>query len=600
MKYLKMAFGIDLRTLALFRVFFATMIIVDLISRARDFTEFYTNSGIIPIHTSVSLASKYDWSLYWLSNHPWLTYILFAIAGFSAFLLLIGYKTRLVSIISWVFLASINNRNMEVGSSADVLIMCMSFWAILLPIGARFSVDSSLNKKYQDDPNTPPTDHNYFSIVSAAALLQVMYLYFFTALLKTGSPWTETMDAAYYAVNLEHMTTFIAAWMRDYPQILTIGTYFVWYLEIIVLFLVFSPIFHLQLRLLSLVCLIALHSTFFLTLHIDIFPFVDFMSLTLLIPGAFWNWLSKYNDKPKRSEIIIFYDEDCGFCKKTCLILRNFLISENSKILPAQPNPDIYPIMQRENSWVVRDHEGKLHIHWHGIQYLCKASLIFRPIGIIMGWTPLINVGNKLYRWVAVNRGKMGRFSERFLPYGDVRDRATKLDNAVGLCAFYIVTYYNVSGVSQWGIDRPEYIHAIARTARISQHWGMFAPKPPFYSIMPVIEGKTRDGRVVDVYNMSFEPPQQTIDNLSPSYFKSDRWIKFFNRLHEYRRETILSKYGSFLCRKWNSRDISRDDQLATFSIVFKRLETLPDSQPKPLSSRFVWKHWCYSEFAPK
>jgi len=42
------------------------------------------------------------------------------------------------------------------------------------------------------------------------------------ALLKTGVPWAETMDAAYYAVHLDHMATFVGVWMREFPQLLTL------------------------------------------------------------------------------------------------------------------------------------------------------------------------------------------------------------------------------------------------------------------------------------------------------------------------------------------------------------------------------------------
>ncbi|MEI8608113.1 hypothetical protein P4S70_02950 [Enterovibrio sp. Hal110] len=52
--------------------------------------------------------------------------------------------------------------------------------------------------------------------MSVGALLQVMYLYFFTSILKTGDEWRVTMDAAYYAVHLDQMATIFGIWIRDF------------------------------------------------------------------------------------------------------------------------------------------------------------------------------------------------------------------------------------------------------------------------------------------------------------------------------------------------------------------------------------------------
>ena len=146
-----------------------------------------------------------------------------------------------------------------------MLFRSLSFWAMFLPIHAQWSIDAALTKNAQQDCNKPAaTDNKYFSIVSVAALLQVAYLYFFTAILKTGDPWRVTMDAAYYAVHLDQFATLFGLWIRDFPILLTIGTYFVWWLEITMPILVFSPIFHVPLRLLGIALLVVMHGAFFL------------------------------------------------------------------------------------------------------------------------------------------------------------------------------------------------------------------------------------------------------------------------------------------------------------------------------------------------
>ena len=77
-------------------------------------------------------------------------------------------------------------------------------------------------------------------------------------------------------------------------------------------------------------------------------------------------------------------------------------------------------------SWVVKDHQGGTHIHWGALQYLFTLSPVFSPVGWIMGRPTLLRIGNQIYRWIAVNRGRMGELSERFLPY-------RKVDTKLGL-----------------------------------------------------------------------------------------------------------------------------------------------------------------------
>ncbi len=47
-RYLERAYGLDLRSLALFRIGLAALILGDLIWRARDLRAFYTDFGVLP------------------------------------------------------------------------------------------------------------------------------------------------------------------------------------------------------------------------------------------------------------------------------------------------------------------------------------------------------------------------------------------------------------------------------------------------------------------------------------------------------------------------------------------------------------------------
>jgi len=85
-------FAIDLRSLALFRIATATLLLVDLASRARLLTENYSDAGAYPRATVlVNFPIGALPSLHLLSGSARFQLGLFVLAGIAAALLLVGY-----------------------------------------------------------------------------------------------------------------------------------------------------------------------------------------------------------------------------------------------------------------------------------------------------------------------------------------------------------------------------------------------------------------------------------------------------------------------------------------------------------------------------
>src|SRR5262245_35669357 len=103
-------FGADLRSLALMRISLAIVILFDLIRRLPDLVVFYTDAGLLP-RTSVVTNYPDVISLHLLNGTAFVQGALFLIQGLCALSLLVGYRTRLVMIISWFFMASLHWRN---------------------------------------------------------------------------------------------------------------------------------------------------------------------------------------------------------------------------------------------------------------------------------------------------------------------------------------------------------------------------------------------------------------------------------------------------------------------------------------------------------
>lgn len=621
MNLIKRVFSLDLRSIALFRIALASLILIDLLLRSQDLTAFYTDDGVLPRRLWMDLTNHWYWSLHAASGDLWWQIVLFIVAALFALALLFGYRSKLAAIGSFILLASLLNRNVLLLQGGDQLLVIMCFWSLFLPLGARFSIDSALQPALAKNPNTPLSElealrsqrvaqegwlsnasSSYFSMATVAIVFQILYLYSFTAILKSGDAWVLRSDAAFYAVSLQHFATPIADWLRHYPALLKLATIYVLAVEKFAPLLVLCPFFWPWARIAGLLLLASLHVAFVLMLHIGLFPFIDFMALSLLIPGSVWfafqrwPWFAKRREK--LSTVKIYYDEDCGFCLKMCLILRTFLLPDEAQILPAQHHADIYPIMQRENTWVVTGQTGETYTHWRAMTFLFCQRWPFKPIGWIMSIPPFMAVGNVVYRWVADNRSLMSTLSNRILPYRQVRITPTKPGFFIAALFFAVVTAYNLYGLPQIRSPMPTELSQLARTFRLDQKWDMFAPYPLTTSSYVLIPGTLRNGEQIDLYPLTSSAADWQPPYLYDSLFDGYRWRKYLGRVNSYKNNAIRKGLGNYYCKQWNSQPRSRETQLATFEIYYVKHRTNTEGKPKEQSKHKAWRHWCYQEFA--
>src|SRR5947207_435465 len=83
------AWSLDLRSLALFRVALAFMILVDLVARSTELRAFYTDFGILPRGAWHALRPIGFWSAHVLFGSTWMQVLLFLAAAFFAGMMLV-------------------------------------------------------------------------------------------------------------------------------------------------------------------------------------------------------------------------------------------------------------------------------------------------------------------------------------------------------------------------------------------------------------------------------------------------------------------------------------------------------------------------------
>src|SRR5215475_13372289 len=147
--YFASVFGLDLRSLALFRIAAATFVLYDLFSRSFDLIAHYTDSGAMPrawafqyfaatpIYRVWNPASA---SIHFVTGTTVGTIVIFLLHGVAAVGMLVGYRTRLMTFLVWYFVGSLHARNPLVLSVGDDVLRVLLFFSIFLPLGKRFSI----------------------------------------------------------------------------------------------------------------------------------------------------------------------------------------------------------------------------------------------------------------------------------------------------------------------------------------------------------------------------------------------------------------------------------------------------------------------------
>lgn len=273
-------FTFDLRSLSLMRIAVALTLLVDLVVRAGNFKAHYSNQGVLPLEALFRFAwNEHFFSFYTLSGSALLQGIVVLLNLICIFFLLIGYRTKLFSILCWLFLLSIHNRNPLIQQGGDDLLRLILFWGIFLPWGHCYSFDSEKKE-----------ENSGFSCVSYAGfayMLQVGYVYFFSAILKSSVEWTSEYSALYYALSLDQMILPLGRLIYPYENVLMVITMIVYYIELLIPLLLLIPLFTRQLRNTFILVICLLHIGISLCLNVGLFPLIGIVSLIGLLDGSF-------------------------------------------------------------------------------------------------------------------------------------------------------------------------------------------------------------------------------------------------------------------------------------------------------------------------
>jgi predicted DCC family thiol-disulfide oxidoreductase YuxK len=613
-------YSLDVRSLALLRIGLALTLLTDLATRAGDLVAHYSDLGVLPRSVlTEGLWKPGYWSLHALSGQPVLQGVLFLGGAIAAVAMLFGYHSRLATIASWILLVSMHNRNPLLIFAADDVLRAVMFWAMFLPLGAAYSVDRAMNISPR------PMPLRVLSGATLALMAQQCFIYIFSAVFKTtNEAWWPDGTAVYYTLSYDQYVTALGHWLLNLGPLLSVVTLVTLALEWVGPLLLWSPVRNDACRMAAVIIFIGLHAGFGLTLNLGIFPFLSIVTWLAFIPTSAWEgWSdrvygsqysgSQYSGSTgissQRTGLRIYYDADCGFCKKVVHLIRMLLVLPHTPLATAQSIPEINEAMETQNSWVIVDWKGQHHYKFEGIAYVVSLSPVFGWFAPVLCWHPVMTVGTRIYEWIATHRKVAGRFTRPF------KFRALTLTNpswlsALALLLLVLTFTWNLRSVvthreflesSQPAVSlvrrivnsqSAQRLDWLSQVTRLDQSWSIFAPGPPKDDGWHVITGTPLDESSTEIDVLR---PDQSISFEKPTLGDRDRfyhnmqWRTFYINLNRNMGQRVFSDYSEYLCQQ----SARQGHPLKSLQVYFMDENTVAPGMPQDVEKKRLGQHTC-------
>jgi hypothetical protein len=381
---LRELFSLDLRSLALFRVGLAFMVFLDWADRVPDLRLHYSDDGILPRDIITGLQ---PFSLQMFHGSTWFQAVICTIAIVFSFLLLVGYRTPFVTLVSWFLIVGAHTRNPTVMQGGDHLIRMLLFWSIFLPLGACWSIDSIRQGPTFSSGKRP---WSVLSLGTVAYLVQLCLVYWYASAWKWAPEWRTDGTAIFLALEADFFATRFAHFLLAYPEVLRILTFACLWLEALgpaVLFFPFSPTWQ---RLLVASAFMLFHAGLALCLELGTFPWVCVVAWLAVLPGALWDRIEAQLRDPEAAELTLYH----ATARPGLLAwLRTFLFLNDTRLAPAWEDPALLQRIRRQANWCVVDGQGQEHYGADALELLVRHSCVFGSLAGLLRFRP--------FRWLA-------------------------------------------------------------------------------------------------------------------------------------------------------------------------------------------------------
>lgn len=604
--------GLDKRSLALFRVSLGLIVFLDSLDRIKDAYDHYSDDGVLPREVVL----KVHWNFYWVSLHMMngsaiFQQFLFLIHAMFAFCMMIGYRTKLFTFLTWFMVTSHHARNNLVGHGGDMYMRLILFWAMFVPTSSYFSVDRAfLRIKRKAKRNL---------IVSGgtiAIIVQVCLVYVSSYFHKYGDEWHVEGTSTELALKLDYFRLPLGDFFLHFPLLMKYMSFAVLYYEGLGVALLFVPYFTQQWRTLGVFGFILMHIGFGACMGLGVFSPISSTTLAALLPPWFWDelvfkWLYSRTDRRVR---ILYYKNTPGEALST--VTTDFLLL-----------PDTFTASNAETelgdtkfNWMAVERNGTTLTRFEAFCEICKLSPLLWPARVclrfINGVPPIRTITEKMFTISSYIIGVWyyATHDNKIFPDWEVAPRKEPVRQvrkvrrlASTIFALFMMAYcfsWVAGNINVQPLSIPGDLHYIAFITRMDQMWNMFSPGPPRINWWYTIEGALDDGTKVELWLnglQKWEAVHEPYSVAKPTNLGevtgNHRWVKYYEFLNwGGNSEDIRLHFGRYVCREYNRRHWGRE-RLWQWNLVFHTEENQLDGKP-PIPQKDVnfWSHYCYDK----
>jgi hypothetical protein len=184
---------VDARKLALFRIAFGLVLVMDLVSQALSLTTFYCDAGVFPREAEAA------WSVFDLTGQASGVGVLFAIGIVAAVGFTLGLYTRASTFVLWIVVVSLAHRVPEIHNGGDALAAVLLLFCLFSEPGELASLDARRGRACRHVSTIAP------QLLGAVPAL----LYTATAVQKLASSGRDWIDGTVLFEDLH-----LAGWAR--------------------------------------------------------------------------------------------------------------------------------------------------------------------------------------------------------------------------------------------------------------------------------------------------------------------------------------------------------------------------------------------------
>jgi len=580
---------VDSRPLSVFRIGFSLFLLKDALSHIALANLFYSDAGVLPRQTLMDVVRPEHFSLMEALSTEWMAAAFFILWTVVVLCLLLGYRTRLMSILNFVIVLSIHERNVYVLTGGDTVLRVMCFWMMFIPLDHHYALDAVRRRwsRYRQtrqlrDLRFPAAGYTAYAFPVRMIMIQVALVYIFTIVLKLqGSQWLNG-QAVGYVFQVQAMMVPLGRWFGSVAPdwLFRILTYQTLMAEAGFAIFMFSPFLQPSLRVLGLFFVIGLHLGIglMMTQPLPDFSLVMFASYLVFFEGRWYAALDAKLRATRQQSTMRLPTEGSS---PAWLLLA---VTSESDIAVAS-------VLEANGGSDTRTLLGHLPLSrlWGFLLRLAPGQAIVRGIARLI--TAIIR-RDPLPLPVSKQIATTDELSAR-----EGRHRVGRVALTLALAGVMIsVIWWNIDAtaaeITQGPSTMPQTLRNMVLYSGVWQYWDMFAPIPLQQDGWIVIPGTFEDGTTMDVRTR--QPYTTALPD--PIWGPEMRWQKFDENLNANRFDSMLRAMGSYYCGTYNNVEaLPVGKRLKTLEIHYLMTPSHAPGEPaNTQQDTLLWTHFCF------